>query len=41
MTGGVGNNNFNPAATVTREKLAAFLYRTILLSIKELRDNAK
>lgn len=41
ITGGVGNNNFNPAGTVTREQLAAFLYITILLSIKELRDNAK
>jgi len=41
ITGGVGNNNFNPAGTVTSEQLAVFLYRTIPLSIKELRDNAK
>lgn len=41
ITGGVGNNNFNPDGTVTREQLAVFLYRAIPVSIKELRDNAK
>ncbi|WP_377950070.1 S-layer homology domain-containing protein [Bacillus sp. BR_7a] len=41
ITGGVGNNNFNPAGTVTREQLAVFLYRAIPVSIKELRENAK
>ncbi|MGE1109913.1 S-layer homology domain-containing protein [Bacillus wiedmannii] len=41
ITGGVGNNNFNPDGTVTREQLAVFLYRTIPMSIKDLRDNAK
>ncbi|WP_255294032.1 S-layer homology domain-containing protein [Bacillus wiedmannii] len=41
ITGGVGNNNFNPDGTVTREQLAVFLYRAIPVSIKELRDTAK
>jgi hypothetical protein len=41
FTSVVGNNNFNPNGTVTREQLAAFSYRAIPISNRTLRDNAK
>lgn len=41
ITSGVGNNNFDPNGTVTREQLAAFLYRAIPVSSRTLRDSAK
>ncbi|MFJ1124807.1 S-layer homology domain-containing protein [Bacillus cereus group sp. MYBK132-2] len=41
FTSVVGNNNFNPNGTVTREQLAEFSYRAIPISNRSLRDNAK
>lgn len=41
ITSGVGNNNFDPNGTVTREQLAVFLYRAIPVSSRTLRDSAK
>lgn len=41
ITSGVGDNNFDPNGTVTREQLAVFLYRAIPISSRSIQDNLK
>lgn len=41
ITNGVGDNNFDPNGSVTREQLAVFLYRAIPVSSRPIQDKLK